>query len=130
MTNKRLVFLCLSLSPLYLTLPPQTPSTIPKQFHIRISPNFPIFFLCYILLQEPQLHFTFWSPRFSSPSSISSRMWPHWPIPCYFPHLPRAHHLTGQASLIITSHSVLLPTFYYSRHLFPKRPEHPHGLGI
>lgn len=37
----------------------------------------------------------------------------------------------GQASLITTSHSVLSPTFYYARPRFPpKRPEHPHGLGI
>lgn len=104
------------------SLSPQTTSTISRHSCIRVSPDFPI--LCHILLQEPQWHFTVWSPRFSSPSFSSSRTWPHWPTSYYFAQLPRAHYPTYWSS-----HSpyyiTLSPTFYLLLHWtpFPKKDQ-------
>ena len=44
-----------------------------------------------------------------------------WPIQHYLPHLPGAHHPAGQASLITTSQSALLPTSYSTRLLFTQK---------
>lgn len=109
MTDKRLVFLCLRLSPPYLTLPPQTPCAIPKQFCIKISPNFPIFFLFHspsrttvtLDLLEPKVVFPI-SHLLQNLASLAHPMLP--PTPPLSP----PSYWSSQSHYYIT----LSPTFY------------------